>query len=146
MADGSATWIAKPSITNQAIGICIFDRVSTLRSALQAAEDMREWVVQRQGSAPSAFSIPMVNDLHIVISAAHRPTPSRALKCSKCCTQSCSRATRRCMRCAHATVCLQRQAHKTPCGAPRICCVSCCLREWKGAGDWGTDLSLTAGT
>ena len=48
MVDGSATWIAKPSITNQAIGICIFDRVSTLRSALEAAEDMREWVVQRQ--------------------------------------------------------------------------------------------------
>lgn len=47
MADGSATWIAKPSITNQAIGICIFDRVSTLRAALEAAEDMREWVVQR---------------------------------------------------------------------------------------------------
>ena len=47
MADGSATWIAKPSITNQAISICIFDRVSTLRAALEAAEDMREWVVQR---------------------------------------------------------------------------------------------------
>ena len=47
MADGSATWIAKPSITNQAIGICIFDRVSSLRAALEAAEDMREWVVQR---------------------------------------------------------------------------------------------------
>ena len=47
MADGSATWIAKPSITNQAIGICIFDRASTLRAALEAAEDMREWVVQR---------------------------------------------------------------------------------------------------
>ena len=51
MADGSATWIAKPSITNQAIGICIFDRVSTLRAALEAAEDMREWVVQRQYAA-----------------------------------------------------------------------------------------------
>ena len=47
MADGSATWIAKPSITNQAIGICIFDRVSTLRAALEATADMREWVVQR---------------------------------------------------------------------------------------------------
>ena len=50
MADGSATWIAKPSITNQAIGICIFDRVSTLRAALEAADDMREWVVQRCAS------------------------------------------------------------------------------------------------
>ena len=47
MEDGSATWIAKPSITNQAIGICIFDRVSTLRKALQQAEDMHEWVVQK---------------------------------------------------------------------------------------------------
>jgi hypothetical protein len=51
MADGSATWIAKPSITNQAIGICIFDRVSGLRAALEAAEEMREWVVQRYAYA-----------------------------------------------------------------------------------------------
>ena len=47
MADGSAVWIAKPSVTNQALGICIFDRVSTLRSALEQAEGMREWVLQR---------------------------------------------------------------------------------------------------
>ena len=47
MADGSAVWIAKPSVTNQAIGICVFDRVSTLRKALAAAEGMREWVLQR---------------------------------------------------------------------------------------------------
>ena len=79
MADGSATWIAKPSITNQAIGICIFDRVSTLRSALEAAEDMREWVVQRQASAPDAFSIPMADASHVFVSAAHRPTRSRSL-------------------------------------------------------------------
>jgi hypothetical protein len=46
MEDGSAVWIAKPSITNQAVGICIFDRVSTLRAALEAAEDMHEWVLQ----------------------------------------------------------------------------------------------------
>ncbi|CAK0786864.1 hypothetical protein CVIRNUC_010078 [Coccomyxa viridis] len=56
MADGSATWIAKPSITNQAIGICIFDRVSTLRAALEAAEDMREWVVQRYIERPLLVS------------------------------------------------------------------------------------------
>ena len=31
MADGSQIWIAKPSITNQAIGVCIFDRVSQVR-------------------------------------------------------------------------------------------------------------------
>jgi hypothetical protein len=47
MADGSAVWIAKPSVTNQAVGICVFDRVSALREALQNAEDMREWVLQR---------------------------------------------------------------------------------------------------
>ena len=47
MADGSAVWIAKPSVTNQAIGICVFDRVSSLRAALAAAEGMREWVLQR---------------------------------------------------------------------------------------------------
>ena len=47
MADGSAYWIAKPSITNQAAGICVFDRVSTLQAAIEAAEDLHEWVVQR---------------------------------------------------------------------------------------------------
>lgn len=50
MADGSAVWIAKPSITNQATGICIFDRVGTLRDALEASEDLREWVLQRCAS------------------------------------------------------------------------------------------------
>jgi len=59
MADGSATWIAKPSITNQAIGICIFDRVSTLRAALEAAEDMREWVVQRQDAVSTCAEEPV---------------------------------------------------------------------------------------
>ncbi len=47
MPDGSARWIAKPSITNQATGICIFDRVSQLEAALHANEDLREWVLQR---------------------------------------------------------------------------------------------------
>ena len=47
MADGSAVWIAKPSVTNQALGICVFDRVATLRAALERAEGMREWVLQR---------------------------------------------------------------------------------------------------
>ncbi|KAL3152686.1 hypothetical protein ABBQ38_012281 [Trebouxia sp. C0009 RCD-2024] len=48
MPDGSARWIAKPSITNQATGICIFDRVSQLVTALHANEDLREWVLQRE--------------------------------------------------------------------------------------------------
>lgn len=47
MPDCSARWIAKPSITNQATGICIFDRVSQLVEALHANEDLREWVLQR---------------------------------------------------------------------------------------------------
>ena len=47
MPDGSAIWIAKPSITNQAAGICVFDRVATLQAAVEAAEDLHEWVVQR---------------------------------------------------------------------------------------------------
>jgi Tubulin-tyrosine ligase family len=50
MEDGSATWIAKPSLTNQATGICIFNRCSDLRSALEASEDLREWVLQRYGA------------------------------------------------------------------------------------------------
>lgn len=49
MEPGSITWIAKPSITNQAIGICIFDRVSQLQAAVETeeAEDLHEWVIQR---------------------------------------------------------------------------------------------------
>ncbi|KAL3156286.1 hypothetical protein ABBQ32_012558 [Trebouxia sp. C0010 RCD-2024] len=52
MPDGSARWIAKPSITNQATGICIFDRVSHLVTALHANEDLREWVLQRYIERP----------------------------------------------------------------------------------------------
>jgi hypothetical protein len=58
MEDGSATWIAKPSITNQATGIFVFDRVSTLRAALEASEDLREWVLQR--CAPPGAAVPLV--------------------------------------------------------------------------------------
>lgn len=53
MPDGSARWIAKPSITNQATGICIFDRVSQLEAALHANQDLREWVLQRWGMPES---------------------------------------------------------------------------------------------
>ena len=55
MADGSAVWIAKPSITNQATGICIFNAVGTLRAALEASEDLREWVLQRY-AGPGALA------------------------------------------------------------------------------------------
>lgn len=47
MPDNSARWIAKPSVTNQARGIFLFDRVSQLQAALQANEDLLEWVLQR---------------------------------------------------------------------------------------------------
>lgn len=47
MKDGSEVWIAKPSLTNQALEICIFDRVSILKAALEANPDLREWVLQR---------------------------------------------------------------------------------------------------
>lgn len=76
MADGSATWIAKPSITNQAIGICIFDRVSALRTALEAAEDMREWVVQRQVLIPIHINIP---GIYVLIK---EPTQASTSACS----------------------------------------------------------------
>lgn len=52
MPDGSARWIAKPSITNQATGICIFDRVSQLEAALHANGELREWVLQRYIERP----------------------------------------------------------------------------------------------
>lgn len=56
MQPGSQTWIAKPSLTNQALGICIFDRVSTLRAALEANPDLQEWVLQRYGNALQAHA------------------------------------------------------------------------------------------
>lgn len=47
MPEGEQVWIAKPSLTNQALSVCIFDRVEALRVALEAAPDLREWVLQR---------------------------------------------------------------------------------------------------
>lgn len=63
MPDGSARWIAKPSITNQATGICIFDRVAQLVAALHSNEDLREWVLQRytfQPMSPPQCNVYMV--------------------------------------------------------------------------------------
>lgn len=47
--DGSEWWILKPSMTNQANGIVVFNRLETLIAALQAegADEVREWVLQR---------------------------------------------------------------------------------------------------
>jgi len=47
MEPGSAVWIMKPSLTNQGAGISIIDSCAGLRAALEAAPDLREWVVQR---------------------------------------------------------------------------------------------------
>ena len=47
MDEGEEVWIAKPSLTNQALSVCIFDHVQQLRSAVEAAPDLREWVLQR---------------------------------------------------------------------------------------------------
>ncbi|KAK9815849.1 hypothetical protein WJX72_010743 [[Myrmecia] bisecta] len=52
MVPGSQKWIAKPSITNQAVGICIFNRVEQLQAAVESAEDLREWVLQRYIERP----------------------------------------------------------------------------------------------
>lgn len=52
MEPGSAVWIAKPSITNQGAGIAVFDSCAGLRSVLQGAPDLREWVVQRYIAKP----------------------------------------------------------------------------------------------
>ncbi|CAD7701435.1 unnamed protein product [Ostreobium quekettii] len=50
--DGSEVWIAKPSITNQGLSVCIFNRVADLEQAVQQAEDIREWVIQRYITPP----------------------------------------------------------------------------------------------
>jgi hypothetical protein len=48
-SDGSEWWILKPSMTNQARGILVFNELDQLKSALaeEGAEDVREWVIQR---------------------------------------------------------------------------------------------------
>ena len=47
--DGTEWWILKPSMTNQARGILVFNHLAQLRAALceEGAEDVREWVLQR---------------------------------------------------------------------------------------------------
>ena len=52
MPDGSARWIIKPSITNQAVGIAVIDSCAGLRACLEAAPDLREWVAQRYVERP----------------------------------------------------------------------------------------------
>mmetsp|Transcript_2633 Transcript_2633/g.7837 ORF Transcript_2633/g.7837 Transcript_2633/m.7837 type:complete len:443 (-) Transcript_2633:1024-2352(-) len=47
MEPGSAQWIAKPSVTNQGLGIAVIDSCAGLRAALEAQPELREWVVQR---------------------------------------------------------------------------------------------------
>ena len=47
MEPGSQKWIAKPSVTNQALGICIFDTVEALYEAMERNPDLQEWVLQR---------------------------------------------------------------------------------------------------
>ena len=47
MRQGEETWILKPSLTNQALAVTVFDRVADLYTALQAAPRLHEWVLQR---------------------------------------------------------------------------------------------------
>lgn len=52
MPDGSARWIIKPSITNQAAGIAVIDSCAGLRRCLESAPDLKEWVAQRYVERP----------------------------------------------------------------------------------------------
>ena len=47
MKEGEGTWILKPSLTNQALAVTVFDRVADLYTALEAAPKLHEWVLQR---------------------------------------------------------------------------------------------------
>ncbi len=38
MREGVDVWIAKPSVTNQALGICVFDRVAQLEQAVRCVD------------------------------------------------------------------------------------------------------------
>ena len=51
-ADGCEVWIAKPSITNQGLSVCVFNRLTTLERCVRDAEDIREWVLQRYVHPP----------------------------------------------------------------------------------------------
>ena len=53
MSPGEA-WILKPNITNQALGVRVFDDLGTLRQILSSEEawNLREWVVQRYVDRP----------------------------------------------------------------------------------------------
>ena len=52
--DGSEWWILKPSMTNQARGILVFNQLESLKEALRAdgADEVREWVLQRYINSP----------------------------------------------------------------------------------------------
>ena len=87
MEPGSAVWIMKPSLTNQGAGICIIDSCAGLRAALEAAPDLREWVVQRYVDRPLLVQ---GRKFHIRAYAlcvgevgAGSPTPDRALSLHK---------------------------------------------------------------
>ena len=61
MEPGSAVWIAKPSVTNQALGIAVIDSCAGLRAALEAQPELREWVVQVPRRA-AAHCRPLADD------------------------------------------------------------------------------------
>ena len=45
-------WIAKPSVMNQGTAVVIFDQIDRLRTAVEEAPGIREWVVQRYVHPP----------------------------------------------------------------------------------------------
>ena len=50
--DCRAVWIAKPSVMNQGTAVVIFDRINRLQTAVEAAPEIQEWVVQRYVHPP----------------------------------------------------------------------------------------------
>jgi len=57
-ADGTEWWIAKPSMTNQARGIFVFNSLASFCDAMRAegADEVREWVLQRYIHRPLLVS------------------------------------------------------------------------------------------
>ena len=65
MREGEETWILKPSLTNQALAVTVFDRVADLYTALEAAPKLHEWVLQRCVPGGRCDVVPVQLCLHV---------------------------------------------------------------------------------
>ena len=65
MREGEETWILKPSLTNQALAVTVFNRVADLYTALEAAPKLHEWVLQRCVPGGRYHVAPVLLSMHV---------------------------------------------------------------------------------